>query len=60
MADFVIGPGVQQAIAAANDEPRSDELYIILEQGHRVSQTFGKDAVYWYYEEDNAVNRIPF
>ena len=27
MAEFTIGPGVQQALQAANDEPRSDEVY---------------------------------
>lgn len=60
MADYVIGPGVAQAIQDAGDEPRSDEQYVILEQGHKVSQTFGRDAVYYYYEEDNAVKRLPF
>jgi hypothetical protein len=43
-----------------NDEPRSDEQYLILDEGHRVSQTFGRDAVYYWYQEDNRVNRLPF
>lgn len=60
MADYTIGPGVLQAMQDAGDEPRSDEQYIILETGHRVSQTFGRDAIYYYYEEDNAVKRLPF
>jgi len=60
MADYVIGPGVAQAISDSGDEPRSDEQFIILEPGHKISQTFGRDAVYWYYEEDNATRRLPF
>jgi len=60
MTDYNIGPGVQQAMADAGDEPRSDEQFIILEPGHKISQTFGRDAVYWYYEEDNATRRVPF
>ena len=60
MTDFAIGPGVAQAIADAGDEPRSDEQYVILEDGHKISQTFGRDGIYWYYEEDNAVRRVPF
>jgi len=60
MADYVIGPGVAQAIADNNDEPRSDEQFVILEPGHKVSQTFARDAIYWYYEEDNATRRVSF
>jgi len=57
---YNIGPGVQQAMADAGDEPRSDEQFVILEPGHKVSQTFGRDAVYYYIEEDNATRRCPF
>jgi hypothetical protein len=60
MADYTIGPGVQQAIADAGDEPRSDEQYIILTEGHKISQTFGRDAIYYWLEEDNRVQRVPF
>lgn len=60
MTAYVIGPGVAQAIADAGDEPRSDEQFIILEPGHKISQTFGRDGVYWYYEEDNRTSRLPF
>jgi len=60
MTDFSIGPGVLEAITAANDEPRSDEQYVILDEGHKVSQTFARDAVYYWLEEDNAVRRTPF
>lgn len=60
MSEYSIGPGVVQAIEDAGDEPRSDEQYVILEPGHQISQTFGRDAIYWYYEEDNAVRRVPF
>jgi len=60
MSDYIIGPGVAQAIADAGDEPRSDEQYVILEEGHKVSQTFARDAIYYWLQEDNAVRRSPF
>jgi hypothetical protein len=60
MADYVVGPGVAQAISENDDEPRSDELYIVLEEGHKISQTFGRDAVYYWLQEDNTVQRSPF
>jgi hypothetical protein len=60
MSDYSIGPGVAQAIADAGDEARSDERYIILDEGHRISLTFGRDATYFWYEEDGRVNRTPF
>jgi hypothetical protein len=60
MADYVIGPGVAQNIADHQDEARSDEQFILLEPGHKISQTFARDAIYYYYEEDNATRRVPF
>jgi hypothetical protein len=60
MSDYSIGPGVQQAMADNGDEPRSDEQYIVLAEGHQISQTFGRNAVYIWIQEDNAVNRCPF
>ena len=60
MSDYMIGPGVLQAMADAGDEPRSDEQYVVLEEGHKISQTFGRDAIYWWIEEDNRVSRVPF
>ena len=60
MSEFSVGPGVQQAMADNGDEARSDERYIILDDGHRISLTFGRDAQYYWYEEDNRVNRCPF
>lgn len=60
MADFVVGPGVVQAMADAGDEPRSDEQFIILTPDHKISQTFGRDNIYYWLEEDNAVRRTPF
>ena len=60
MADYIIGPGVAQAIAENNDEARSDEQYAILIPGEKISQTFARDAIYWWYERDNAVKRQPF
>ena len=60
MSDYVIGPGVAQAIADAGDEARSDEMYLILEEGHKVSQTICRDSIMYWIEEDNAVRRTPF
>ena len=57
---YTIGPGVAQAIADNSDEARSDERYIILDEGHKISLTFGRDAVYYWIEEDGRVNRTPF
>jgi hypothetical protein len=60
MSDYNIGPGVVQAMADAGDEPRSDEQYIILDPGHRISVTFSNNAQYFWLEEDNRVARQPF
>jgi hypothetical protein len=60
MTDYNIGPGVQAAIDENNDSARSDEQYVILDPGHKISLTLARDAQYWYYEEDNRVNRLPF
>lgn len=60
MTDFVVGPGVAQAIADNGDEARSDELFIILTDGEKVSQTFARDAIYYWLERDNSVKRSPF
>jgi hypothetical protein len=60
MSDYNIGPGVAQAIADAGDEPRSDEIYVVMDEGHKISRTFGRDGVYYYYEEDNRTSRTPF
>jgi hypothetical protein len=60
MADYSIGPGVAQAIADNADEARSDEQYLILEPGEKVSQTIARDGIYYWIEKDNAVRRCPF
>ena len=60
MSEFSVGPGVQQAMADHGDEPRSDEQFIILREGHKVSMTFSTGGVYYYYEEDNRTQRCPF
>lgn len=60
MPEFVVGEGVAQAIADNQDEARSDEQFVILREGDKVSQTFARDAIYYYYERDNAVRRLPF
>lgn len=60
MTDYTVGPGVAQAIADNSDEARSDERYVIMDEGHKVSLTLARDAQYWWYQEDNRVNRLPF
>jgi hypothetical protein len=61
MIDFILGPGVAQAIADNYDEARSDEIYVVTApEGVRISQTYARDAVYYWLEEDNAVKRLPF
>lgn len=60
MSDFNVGPGVAQAIADNGDEARSDEQFVILREGDKVSQTFARDGVYWWYERDNRTQRCPF
>jgi hypothetical protein len=60
MTTYNIGPGVQAAIDEHQDEARSDEQYVILDPGRKVSLTLARDAQYWYYEQDNKVNRLAF
>ena len=60
MSEFTIGEGVQVAMYNAGDEPRSNEMYIVTEQGRSISQTYGRDAIYVWYESDGAVRRTPF
>jgi hypothetical protein len=57
---YNIGPGVQAAIDENGDEARSDEQYVILDPGSKISLTLARDAQYWYYEADNKVNRLAF
>jgi hypothetical protein len=57
---YTIGEGVQVAMYNAGDAPRSDELYEVSEAGHTISKTYGRDAIYYWYEEDGAVRRTPF
>ena len=60
MAEYNIGPGVAQAMADAGDEARSDEQFIILAEGDKISQTFGRDRIYYWIERDNLVRTSPF
>lgn len=61
MTDFVVGPGIQQAIADAGDEARSNEMYIVNEpDGQKVSQTVCRDSIFYWIQEDNAVRRVLF
>ena len=57
---FVVGPGVAQAMADHGDEARSDELYVVNTEGQKISTTYGRDAIYTWIEEDNAVRATPF
>lgn len=58
--EYVIGPGVEAAIAANHDEARSDEHYIILTEGQKVSETVARDGIYYWVEVDNRVSRVSF
>lgn len=60
MNQYNIGPGVAQALKDNNDLPRSDENYVHNPNGGIISYTYGRDAIYYYYGEDNRVNRLPF
>jgi len=60
MPDWNIGPGVQASMDEHGDEPRSDEQFVILDEGEKISRTYGRDAVYTWMERDNAVKRLPF
>lgn len=60
MSDFVVGPGIAQALAENGDEARSDEIYLVLAEGRKISQVYGRDAEYVWIEQDGAVRRIPF
>jgi hypothetical protein len=60
MTEYVIGPGIEEAIVANGDEARSDEQYLILLPGAKISQVFARDAIYYWYESENAVKRCPF
>lgn len=60
MSDFVLGPGIAEAMYLAGDEPRSSEIYEVSEPGQSISKAYGRDAVYYWYEEDNRTQRTPF
>jgi len=61
MTDFNVGPGVSQAMADHGDEARSDEVFVInAPDGEKISQTYGRDNVYYWLEADNAIRVVPF
>lgn len=60
MAEYSIGPGIADAIAANGAEPRSDEQYLVMDEGRRVSRVFATDGVYYWYQEDNSTFRCSF
>jgi hypothetical protein len=55
---FAVGMGVRKALEDANDEARSDEITQIGDP--LVTLTYGRDALYVYYREDNETRRLPF
>lgn len=57
---YVIGPGVQAMMAEFDDEPRSNEITVVDEEGRAITRTYGRDAEYLYIQEDNRTNRLPF
>jgi hypothetical protein len=60
MPDFNVGPGVAVAIEQDGGEARSDERFIILDEGDKVSMTMATTGVYYWYERDNQTQRTPF
>jgi hypothetical protein len=56
VSEFTVGPGVQAKMDEHGDEPRSNEDFI----RDGISETFGRDAVYYYVAEDNVTHRVPF
>lgn len=60
MTDFSVGPGVQAAIEQDGGEIRSDERFIILTEGDKVSLTMATTGCYYYFERDNLTQRTPF
>jgi hypothetical protein len=60
MTDYSVGPGVAQAMADHGDEPRSDEMFVVNVEGSKISQTYGRDNIYTWLQEDNAVRALPF
>ena len=60
MTDFNVGPGVQAAMSDHGDEPRSDEVFVINTEGSKISQTYGRDNIYYWLEADNALRVVPF
>jgi hypothetical protein len=60
MTDYSVGIGVQTAMTDHNDEARSDERFIVNDAGSKVSETIGRDNIYYWLEVDNAVRVVPF
>jgi hypothetical protein len=60
VADFNLGPGVRAAIEQDGGEARSDERFVILTEGDKVSMTFATTGVYYWYERDNQTQRTSF
>jgi len=58
--EFNVGPGVAAAIASDGGAARSDERFVILTEGSKVSMTFATTGVYYWYQQDNETKRTPF
>lgn len=58
---FTIGSGVREAMKAAGDEPRGNEIYTHDPKTGAMlySETWGRDALYRYTEQDG-VKRLSF
>lgn len=60
MTDYSVGPGVAATIEQDGGEARSDERFVILTEGSKVSMTFATTGVYYWYEQDNLTQCTPF
>lgn len=58
--EFVIREEVRQAMAERGDEPRSNEIYVVTDEGHQISQTFARDGVYYAVFQDAAIRIVQY
>lgn len=48
-------------MADHGDEARSNEVFIVNDPpGQKISQTMGRDNIYYWLEADNALRVVPF
>lgn len=60
MTDWNVGPGVKAAVDQDGGELRSDERFVILTEGDKVSMTMATSGVYYWFERDNVTQRTSF